>query len=156
MRTPTYRSRTDISENMMTSMIDVVFLLLIFFVCAAARAGGLLESLLPTNLTAGAVESSAQPETPKPLGDLTIKLRLGAEGATEMELNGRVHSDFDSLRRTLLALAEIAPEIPVVLDTAPEVAVGELIRVYDTCQSAKFHDIRFATRQKPTSGKTRR
>lgn len=140
----------------MTSMIDVVFLLLIFFVCAAARAGGLLESLLPTNLAAGSVESSAQAEEPKPLGDLTIKLRLDKAGAPEMELNGRVHTGFESLRQTLLALARVAPEIPVVLHTEPDVPVRELIRVYDTCQAARFRDIRFATRQKPVSGKIRR
>jgi biopolymer transport protein ExbD len=155
MRTPTYRNRTDISENMMTSMIDIVFLLLIFFVCAAARAGGLLESLLPTSLTGGTVESSS-PMDPPPLGDLTIKLRLDVSAAVEMELNGRVHSDFESLRQTLLELAKIAPEIPVVLHTEPDVPVRELIRVYDTCQAAHFRDIRFATRQKPTLGKIRR
>lgn len=139
----------------MTSMIDVVFLLLIFFVCAAARAGGLIEKLLATNLAAGSIESSAQVDVPKPLGDLTIKLRRGERDATEMELNGRVYSDFESLRHTLLALAEIAPEIPVLLDTAPNVAVGELIRVYDTCQAARFRNIRFATREKPRLGKNR-
>jgi biopolymer transport protein ExbD len=156
MRTPAYRNRTDISENMMTSMIDVVFLLLIFFVCAAARAGGLLESLLPTNLAAGTIESASPIDTPSPLGDLTIKLRLDDAGAAAMELNGRVHSDFDSLRQTLLGLAKIAPEIPVVLHTEPDVPVRELIRVYDSCQAARFRDIRFATRQPPPSGKTRR
>ena len=36
MRIPSHTGRTDISENMMTPMIDVVFNLLIFFVCASA------------------------------------------------------------------------------------------------------------------------
>ena len=41
----------------MTPLIDVVFLLLIFFVCAST--GQIRESLLPTELSGGSIESAA-------------------------------------------------------------------------------------------------
>ena len=46
---------TDECKMEMTPMIDVVFLLLIFFVCASI--GQIPESLLPTPLNSGSIDS---------------------------------------------------------------------------------------------------
>ena len=61
MRIPTRRH--EVENNSMTPMIDVIFQLLIFFVCASA--GQTLESHLPTELAAGTTESAVISPAPK-------------------------------------------------------------------------------------------
>lgn len=154
MRIPSHHTRSDMSENMMTSMIDVVFLLLIFFVCAAA--GNVYELLLPTKLVAGgAVATAGTVEEPKTIDEVWISLTIGDDRRTNMRLNGTDYQSFDDLRQVLSTLAEIAPESPVILDIAPEVEAGEMVRVYDACRAARFQSISFAAREAP-SGDTPR
>jgi biopolymer transport protein ExbD len=151
MRVPTHHARGDISENMMTSMIDVVFLLLIFFVCAAA--GNVYEFLLPTDLAAsGAIESAAAAEAQAPVDEIWVYLTADPAGGTTMRLNGTEYTTFDELRQVLRSLAEIAPESPVILDIAPDVEAAEMIRVYDTCRAAHFRAINFNAHSAPPAG----
>ncbi len=134
---------------MMTSMIDVVFLLLIFFVCAAA--GNVYELLLPTELAAsGSVETASPVARPKPVDEVWIYLTVGDDGRTLMKLNGTEHESFDDLQQVLTSLAEIAPESPVILDIAPAVEAGQMVRVYDTCRAAHFQSISFSARAQPS------
>ena len=107
----------------MTSMIDCVFLLLIFFVCASV--GQLRESMLGTDLPPGGVSASVVD--------------------VELEGNNRRYRSFAELRATLRELASLAPEIPVILDIGGEVPLGDVIDVYDTCREARFRSIHFAT-----------
>lgn len=132
----------------MTPMIDVIFQLLIFFVCASA--GQMVESHLPTELAAGSVESAAPMIVEWPFGEVWLRLRrngdAGEAGTTVVELNDREYADAASLRTTLLALAETTPEIPVILDIEGAVPLGDVVRVYDACQSAQFRQVSFATK----------
>jgi len=145
MRVPASQTRGDISENMMTSMIDVVFLLLIFFVCAAA--GQMSEALLPTDLAAGSTESAVAMEKPVPVDEVWIYLSRGVDRQLVMKLNGTDYASFEALRTTLRGLAAIAAESPVILDIAPDVPAGEMIRVYDTCRAAGFESINFSAKR---------
>lgn len=147
MRIPSDRTRDDRRDGMaMTPMIDVVFLLLIFFVCASI--GQKRESLLPTELGAGSVRSEEVVEQQNPLGEVWVHLRTpegtAEPGPTVVELNDREYTEFDRLQATLTKLAELAPEIPVILDIANDVPLGDVIRVYDTCRDAHFQSIHFA------------
>ena len=126
----------------MTPMIDVVFLLLIFFVCAAT--GRMRESLLDIELPAGAIASPDKPPEPPPLGEVWVGLRLNTEGKAVAELNGTLYRDLKLLEKQLRGLAELAPEIPVILDVANGVTFGDMIRVFDVCRSAGFQAINFA------------
>ena len=134
----------------MTSMIDVIFLLLIFFVCASA--GQVQEAHLPTELAPGSVESAVNPVVvERPFGEVWLKLHRRAAAApqaeqTVVELNDREYSDDASLRQTLVVLAETTPEIPVILDIDGPVPLGDVVRVYDACQAANFQQISFATK----------
>ncbi|MGQ0636193.1 MAG: ExbD/TolR family protein [Planctomycetaceae bacterium] len=145
MRVPVHQARGDMSENMMTSMIDVVFLLLIFFVCAAA--GAAYELLLPTDLAAeGATPSVERPQATErqlPRDQVWIRLSVDDAGRLLMRLNNTDYDSFDALQQVLLNLGEAAPENPVILDIAPEVLAGEMVRVYDTCRAARFRSIWF-------------
>lgn len=129
----------------MTPMIDVVFLLLIFFVCASI--GQIPESLLPTPLSSGSLEATEQVDVPQPLGEVWVKLRrvVGPEESiTRAELNDQTYDDWTELRGTLKELASVAPEIPVILDIGATVPVGDLVDIYDTCRGAGFDTVKFA------------
>ncbi len=155
MRIPTVQHDDEASRSMsMTPMIDVVFLLLIFFVCASV--GQIRESLLPTELSPGSIESPELMEVEKPLGEVWLKLTRTDDERTLVELNDREYDDFGQLETTLKQLAELAPEIPIILDIAPAVPMRDMIRVYDTCRAADFETIQFAIerseRQTPKQG----
>jgi len=127
----------------MTPMIDVVFLLLIFFVCAAS--GQSIEDLLPTEMPpAGSVEAPiAPPEEEIPKVKLWIMLRR-VDNSTVIEMNEREYDGFPPLEETLTNLAELQPENPVILDIEDDVPVGDMIRLYDNCRSVGFESISFA------------
>lgn len=149
MRIPTRRRETNVENTSMTPMIDVIFQLLIFFVCASA--GQVQEAHLPTELTPGSVESVNPIVVERPFGEVWLKLHQRAGGEQEnqqtiVELNDREYFDDVSLRQTLAVLAETTPEIPVILDIDGPVPLGEVVRVYDACQAASFQQISFATK----------
>ena len=141
MKIPSYLHHRSDDDRAMTSMIDVVFLLLIFFVCASV--GQIRESLLATELPPGTLESNEVVEQQQPLGRVWLTLERRG-GVTIAEVNSREYDDLAALEATLRGLAELAPEIPVILDIGPDVPLGDLIRVYDTCRAARFQSIHFA------------
>jgi biopolymer transport protein ExbD len=110
----------------------------------------MVESHLPTELASGSVESAAPVIVERPFGEVWLRLRrkedAGDEATTVVELNDREYADEASLRTTLLALAETTSEIPVILDIEGAVPLGDVVRVYDACQSAQFRQVSFATK----------
>ena len=143
MRIPSNRNHTDSrSDQTMTSMIDIVFLLLIFFVCASV--GQVRESVLATELAGGSIESLQASQPPPPLGEIWLNVLRTSDGKSVVEMNEQRYTDFSQLKGKLMDLAELAPEIPVILDIEPDVKLGEMIRVYDTCRAAGFESISFA------------
>ena len=143
MKRPACRRPADPFDNSsMTPMIDVVFLLLIFFVCAAARQ--VREAVLGADLPTGGIASTQTEEKPKPqLDRVWLSLRKGRDGATRAELNGTDYG-LNEVEMPLRQLAQIAPEIPVVLDIGEDVELGDMIHVYDACRAAHFESVNFA------------
>lgn len=133
--------------GVMTPMIDVVFLLLVFFVIGAA--GQVPEALLPTELAAAGSIVSETPPAPPPLTvEVWLKLSYDAErNNTVIDMNGTKYDDVAELKVQLKALAELAPENPIVLDIGPDVPMGDVIDVYDTCQASGFLSVDFALDQ---------
>ena len=130
----------------MTPMIDVVFLLLVFFICASA--GAMSEKLLPAELTgASATAATAAPEesVQDPAEHLQVRIRLqpGAAGL-EVHLDEQVLAGLPVLRERLTRLAEADPESRIILSVHDAVEVQQFISVYDLCQSLKFRSISFA------------
>ena len=143
MRIPTLQSAHAERGNLaMTPMIDVVFLLLIFFVCAST--GQVRETLLPTDLPSGSVESAQAVEQEDPLGQVWLKLFPAENGRTMVELNDHIYDNHAQLKVTLTELAALAPEIPVFLDIQGDVPLGDMIEVYDLCRSVAYENILIA------------
>jgi biopolymer transport protein ExbD len=142
MRVPSSHSSAsgDIGSSM-TPMIDVVFQLLIYFLCTASFA--MSEQILPTTLPPTGTAATYTP--PPELQELElIRITLQQRGAELIiELNGQPCPDVATLTdrlRQILALANL----PVVLDVAADVELGHMINIYDICLLVGLHDIHFA------------
>lgn len=146
MRRPVHlRSRGFAASEAMTPMIDVVFLLLVFFVCASI--GRTPDALLPAPLKGN---SELLPDVPQddidPFERPLIRIRLDVmpDGTTEFRMNQSVVGDENELQQRLTQLAGLAPDSRVILDVQDDVAVQKFIAVYDVCQSLQLNDISFA------------
>lgn len=130
----------------MTPMIDVVFLLLIFFICTASFQ--IAEELLPTNLLVQGttVEDTSVKELP--LEQIVVRgERTG--GATVWQVNEGVAVPREQMAPLLKSLAEIDRTLPVVLDVGGNVPLGEMIEVYDVCRAVGLEKIQFAASASP-------
>ena len=145
MRVPNRHRLREQTDVEMTPMIDVVFLLLIFFVWTASFQ--LVEHDLPTNVIAlqGAGDQQKIDLDQPPPEQVIIKIR-DADGQIDWTINGQVYDSFATLRRKSAALASLGLEIPVILDVEGEVPLGRVIDVYDVCLVVGFPTIQFAAR----------
>ncbi len=131
-------------------MIDVVFLLLVFFVCASI--GQTPDRLLAAALAAGTVEQKSDPvQPPADMWDhqqvrIRLTLENGAGQNAAILVNEQRVTGLDDLRSRLARLAEADAESPIILDIDDNVQVQQFITIYDLCQSLKFQSISFATR----------
>jgi len=148
MRIPTSRQRPSQvdMQTAMTPLIDVVFQLLIFFICAST--GHMKELLLATDFAAGTVNATEAAEVEKPLGEVSLRLKRTDE-TTIAFLEGQEFRELSQLETTLKALAKASTEIPVNLDVDGEVPLGDVIHVYDICRAVRFRSINFVV-AKPT------
>lgn len=130
----------------MNALIDVVFLLLVFFVCAAT--GSIADQILPADLQGNATEP-IQPVEPQPMERwehpiLRIRLQPGAGNQLDVLLNDQPQGDAEQLRSALTLLARIDPASTVVLSIHDDVKVSRFIEIYDLCQQLQFEKISFA------------
>lgn len=146
MQIPSFsRRHQDRGDEAMTSMIDVVFLLLIFFICAAA--GQIKEAVLPTEMSAsGSVASEPPPERDPWVVDVWLKLSSDESGVTTVDMNGSAYSPVASIAQPLRMLGELSPENPVILDIGEAVPMRDVVAVYDLCEAAGFESVNFAAR----------
>jgi biopolymer transport protein ExbD len=149
MRIPSYLHRDDARQDQtMTPLIDIVFLLLIFFVCASI--GQIRDALLPTELAGGGIAAADAPEPERPFGEVWLFLTRSAAGRSIVQVNAGGQqfdvntAEYQRFRNVITLLSEQAADIPVILDIEPEVPLGDMIRVYDACYAADFRSVNFA------------
>jgi biopolymer transport protein ExbD len=133
------RGSLDIS---MTPMIDVVFQLLIFFICTASFQEP--EELLPTQfaVSAGTTDVTAVETEPALERVLVRATRRGEQ--TEWIVNERPCPNLMEVRLVLSEVAQIDRSLPVILDVDNEIPLGDMIDVYDLCRLVGFEKIQFA------------
>ncbi len=131
-------------DSVMTPMIDVVFLLLIFFLTTASFQK--IEKMLPGSMAAAPDQQSqgTTPESEPPisntdLSDVVVEIKLpnGASGKGNVSyvLNGEAVGDFDKLTERLTGILKVRLDVPIVINPENKVPVGEAIRVYDMVRS---------------------
>lgn len=146
MRIPASRERNlSFDQTAMTPLIDIVFQLLIFFVCAST--GHLREFLLPTDLAGGGTQTEAPQRPDAPVSQVWIRLKIDGD-ATVTEIEGTTYERGDDVRSILRALAEAAGDVPLILDIAGDVPLGDVIELVDLCRSSGFQSINFAAEKK--------
>ena len=131
-------------ELKMTPMIDVVFLLLIFFVWTSSF--DLPEFDLPSAIAeppTGGSELSAQPAPVEPFDEIVIRLST-REARTLIELNGQAISDTGQLRDRLEAILALGVQPPVIIDPSPQIAMNVAVEAYDAARLAGADRVLFA------------
>lgn len=146
MQIPSQRQRRGSLDNdSMTPMIDVVFLLLIFFVVASI--GQTPDALLPAAMVPGVTETEMQlppPDTDQlPVTEIQIRLSQSVSQQLVIELNEREVTGAE-LRGRLKLLSDQDPRSRIILDVRDEVLVQQFITVYEFCQTLAFESISFA------------
>src|SRR5262245_17096130 len=150
---PPRHARTPFGLNM-TPMIDVVFQLLIFFVCTVEFQKS--EELLEANLPALGRGPKSVAKTPQELDLGRIEVEV-ARDRVEVALQGRKHEvgkpDSDEalahLTKQLQEWTRIDRHIPARIQCKPDVPTGTLLRVYDACLQAGLADVRLASPKDP-------
>ncbi|MBN1853905.1 MAG: biopolymer transporter ExbD [Pirellulales bacterium] len=126
----------------MTPMIDVVFLLLIFFVCTASFQ--MAEAILPTSLlAAGTAPSNLQSQIEPPPEQVVVRATL-QNGQPRWAVDERLCATLLDVRTVLAAVFEIDASVPVILDMDGDMPLGHAIDVYDLCRLIGFDRIQFA------------
>jgi biopolymer transport protein ExbD len=129
-------------------MIDVVFLLLVFFVWTASF--GIAERLLPSDLASlsgGAGKSETDPET-LDFDVVVVRLELRGEQPA-WTINDRAQHSLQEVETTLGAVAAIKSDLPVVVDPQPAVPLGHVIDVYDISRRVGFSAVQFTAAAEP-------
>ncbi|MAV34099.1 MAG: biopolymer transporter ExbD [Planctomycetaceae bacterium] len=149
MRRPELHQRTrgDL-EISMTPMIDVVFLLLVFFVWTASFQ--VVENMLPSHLLAVSGNQPLDSTEPSPEVDFDeIIIRLIWEGDTlRWQINNVRVADLQAVRTRLDQIAAIRQAATVILHPDQEVPVGDVIDVYDQARLAGFEQVQFAASER--------
>ena len=127
-----------------TPLIDVVFLLLVFFVCTASFQ--IIEQILPSQMSAQMGAEPSELDEPPPEADFdNIILRiLWNDGQPTWRLNDAPVESIDQLSTQLAAISAVKVDAPVILHPDPVVPLGNVIEVYDLSKLAGFQQISFA------------
>ncbi|MBW3597412.1 MAG: biopolymer transporter ExbD [Planctomycetes bacterium] len=146
MRTPSVhdRRRGDIAIAM-TPMIDVVFLLLVFFLWTASFR--IVEYVLPSQVTALAGTSDeARSDDPPPeldFDEIVIRILWTGDGPA-WSVNDAPVASLGEVRDYLSRIASVKTDAPVILDPDPQVPLGDVIDVYDAARLERFEKVHFA------------
>ena len=144
MRVPSrYENEQPASEVKMTPMIDVIFLLLIFFVSTSSFQRP--EEVLPTNMSLpGSMSETVQIDPlEEDLDEIVVKV-LWREGGPQWEVNQRQYTQLGQVGAVLMAVADFQTDLPVILDVEGGVPMENVIDVYDLCRQIGLQKIQFA------------
>ncbi len=123
----------------MASMIDVVFLLLIFFMCTSSFRGQ--ENDLPTRLPqVGAARDGLHGDF-EPIRIQVSKVHAGVL----VTCAGRPCQSFDGLVEHLEAMRRIA-DLPVIIEGQDAVPFRHMVAALDACYRADLRRVAFAAR----------
>jgi biopolymer transport protein ExbD len=151
MRTTGYnrtsRVRVDVQ---MTPLIDVVFQLLIFFVCTV-NFKAQEESLPATPRLKATLSGAGAAEKPPPeledLAEVEIVVHR-VEKAVQWVVNREACATLAEVRTRMTALSKIGQmkaKVPVVLDVADDVPMAAAVDVYDLCLALGYEKVQFVT-----------
>ncbi|MEM9411776.1 MAG: biopolymer transporter ExbD [Planctomycetota bacterium] len=136
-------SGTDL-DSAMTPMIDVVFLLLVFFVWTASFQ--IVEQILPSEMSSQMGSEPVELKDPPPELDYeNVVVRINWDGQNVVwELNEQPIESLEQLEKRLSTISSIKSDAPVILYPDGVVPLGHVIEVYDVSKLAGFAKVSFA------------
>ena len=145
MRLPP-RHNSGTLEVKMTPMIDVVFLLLVFFVWTSSFETP--EYDLPSalaQLPAGGSEANVDVPPPVEAYDEIIVKLLIRDGLPVTEMSGQKVESMEALQERLSQIIQLGVQPPVIIDPESEVTMNRAVQAYDAARAAGADRVLYAT-----------
>ena len=140
-----FSQRPPMVQLSMTSMIDVIFLLLIFFVCTANFER--LEALLATELAASGVTGSVSVTQPEILNLDHARITISYKNnQPAWQVEGRDCRSLRDLQAVLVQIARAKDDFPLVISCDENVPVEFWLDVIDACRQVGLTNISFELR----------
>lgn len=140
-----YTERRSDLDVKMTPMIDVVFLLLVFFVWTASFH--IVEHILPSSVSALRGSEPSDTTVPPPpeedFDDVVIRI-LWSDTQPAWRVNDEPMNTLAGVRTSLGVIAQVKPDAPVILHPDQEVPLGHVIDLYDITRLEGFEKVQFA------------
>jgi len=124
----------------MAAMVDVVLLLLIFFMCTSSFLPP--EQNLPSRLPQTGSAAAAEPEDFEPV---RIRLSVVGEDSVLIECDGAACATLDALERNLTARRAIA-DVRVIISGEGDVPFGYMVGALDACYRADLRRVAFSAK----------
>jgi len=142
-RPSTYLQKHPNMEVQMTPMIDMVFLLLIYFVCNSGfqTPEQTLDSALHVEAQ-GASVVAAPPERPE-LPPLMIRIHW-LSGEPRWEIDAEPVTTLTEVGASLRATARVKRDLAVIVDPDADVPLAHVMDVYDLARQAGLERVQFA------------
>ncbi len=123
----------------MAAMVDIVFLLLIFFMCTTSFKKP--ERHLPSQLPETGISLRPEQEEFDP-----IRIRLSMlSDELHLTCDAQVCENFAELRRQLAARRAIT-DAPVIIEGVAEVPFGHMVSALDSCYQANLRRVAFSAK----------
>ena len=144
------RSRSLAQTATMMPMIDVVFLLLVYFVWTRSFDPVELEVAGSVALPAETSPAARSQDfnEPPPEEEIVVAIR-GDANRTTIEMAGTVLEDLEGLRNRLQSLVRLGVQPPLIIDPDPAVPMARAIAVYDIADASGVDQIMFAVDADP-------
>ena len=140
-----FRRENATMNTSMTPLIDVVFLLLIFFLWTSGFqvAEYLLPSELSTTLGAAPEDSVLPPPPEADFDEIVIRL-MGNADQVSWQVNDVPVATPAEIYTQLETIASIVADAPVIIHPDPGIPLGFVMDAYDYARAAGFDQIQYA------------
>jgi biopolymer transport protein ExbD len=148
-RASSFHSRQSFMELKMTSLIDVVFLLLIFFVWTASFR--MVEYVLPSQVSeADAIGASGNSQqafnAAADFPEIVVRVRW-PNSQPAWTINEEPIGSLKEVEQKLVRVFGINREAPVIVHPDQDVPLGHVIDLYDLTRRVGFRTVQFAATQ---------
>ncbi|MEL6107678.1 MAG: biopolymer transporter ExbD [Planctomycetota bacterium] len=129
----------------MTPMIDVVFLLLVFFVWTSSFETPEydLPGAIAETPAGGSIENTDTPPPVESFDEVVLKLQL-REGLPVIEMSSIRTDSMDEVRRRISEIVALGVQPPVVIDPEPEIKMDFAVAVFDAVREAGADRVLYA------------
>lgn len=137
-------------DLMMTPMIDVVFLLLVYFIATTSFQRP--ESPLPAGVAKPPGGRAADAKPPDPLEvipeEIVLRVRQDEGGGISYQVNGSAVGGYLELVERLTRIVSVRADVPIVVAPEKRVPMQDAIAAYDAARRAGALSVYFAIRGK--------